>query len=73
MAKSTPPRQILCIDQQLGARIAFGPPPSPEARVRLRQYGYDLLMGADDAVTALIGGLLIRLMDLEGQQAERAA
>lgn len=73
MAKNSPPRRILGTDQRLGARIAFGPPPTPEARERLRQYGFELLMGAEEPLIALIGGLLIRLMELEGQQAEQAA
>lgn len=60
-------------DRRLGARIAFGPPPTPDARERLRQYGYELLLKADDPLTALIGGLLIRVMELEDQQQEAAA
>ena len=67
------PRRILTNDQQLGARVAFGPRHSSECLDVWREAGYRILFEADDPKTALLGGLLIRVADLEAELAVRAA
>ena len=54
-------------------RSALGPRPSPWCLDNFRDLGYRLLFGANDPATAVIGGLLVRVADLESELAERAA
>lgn len=61
------PRRILTADQQLGARVAFGPRHAPWCLDRFREAGYRVLFEADDPQRALIGGLMIRVADLEDE------
>lgn len=70
---SSEPSRVLNADQQLGARVAFGPRHTGECLEVWRMAGYHLLMKVGDPKDALLGGLLIRVADLEGLLAERGA
>jgi len=61
------------IDRRLGARIAFGPRPTPELTAYLEGVGYEWLTDADEPLQVLAGGLLIRLAALERALAGREA
>ena len=61
------------VDRRLGARIAFGPRPTPEFTAYLEGIGYEWLTDADDPLQVLAGGLLIRVAVLERALAGREA
>ena len=61
------------IDRRLGARIAFGPRPTPEFTEYLEGVGYEWLVDADRPMQVRAGGLLTRLAVLERSLAGREA
>ncbi len=61
------------LDRRLGARIAFGAPPSVQMATVLEKIGMELLVGEDDPVLLLLGGLMIRCASQARELAERAA
>lgn len=63
------PHGVLTPDQKLGAQMAFGPPWCPECVEVYRRAGLKLLLEAEDAKTSLLGGLLIRVAEMEDELA----
>jgi len=70
---TTVPDDLLNPDRRLGARIAWGPAPSPQMAEMLDRLGTELLVEQDDALILLLGGLMVRVAALTRELAERAA
>ena len=61
------------VDRRLGARIAFGPPPTLQAAQMFERLGTEMLLEEDNAFVLLLAGLMVRCGAQARELAERAA